>query len=241
MSILLQDFKQVMTCLAVLAVSLFTAAPRAKADVVASNFTPSDAFISSFAVGGINSDNPQALGVSFTVPNQDYTFEDAQLVMFLNSGTSAVDINLQTDNSGMPSGNILETIELDNALSASPGVLTFTSSSNPVLTALQTYWLIAYVPDASTNAGWVENVEGDNSSPAGNFVFNTADSATGPWTVAGAGLARPAFEIDGTPGGVGPPPPPVVPEPGSWVLLGTGIAALGLLAFWKSRRAGAAS
>lgn len=236
MPVIIQYYiKQIMVGMAILAVGLCAAVQPSKADIVASNFTASDAFTQFYPVGGINSGVSEALGVSFTVPNQNYTFEDAQLVLLLNSGQNTVAINLQTDSSGMPSGNILETIQLNNALTASPGVITFTSSSNPVLAALQTYWLVAYFPSPLTNAGWVANIEGDSSSPAGNFVFSTADSATGPWLSAVSGLPRPAFEIDGAPGGV-VPPPPVVPEPASLVLFGSGIAALGLLAFWKSRR-----
>lgn len=233
--------KQIVISVAILMVGLCATVRLSKADVVASNFTASDAFTAFYPVGGINSGVSEAIGVSFAVPNQNYTFEDAQLVLLLNSGQNTVDINLQTDNSGMPSGNVLETIELNNALTVSPGVITFTSSSNPVLDALQTYWLVAYFPAPLTKAGWVANIEGDNSSPAGNLAFNTADSATGPWSSAVSGLPRPAFEIDGSPGGVVPPPPPVVPEPASLVLFGTGIAALGFLAFWKSRRDTAAS
>lgn len=224
--------KQSVTGLAIAGIlCLSAAAPAAKADVVAGNFTPGDAFATYYPVGGVSSGVSQALGVAFTVPNQNYAFEDAKLVMNLQSGANAVDINLQTGNAGAPSGLILETLQLTGALPSTmftPAVLTFTSTTNPVLVALQTYWLIAYFPGAGTNAGWVANVEGDHSSPAGNFVFNTADSATGPWSAAAVGLPRPAFQIDGAPGAVVPPPPPAVPEPATWVLFATGAAALAL-------------
>lgn len=215
-------------CLVLLAVAA-CAAVGARGDVISSNFTPSDAFTSVYPVGGALSGSAGGLAVAFTVPNQNYAFEDAQLVMTLQAGVNLVAIDLQTDNAGAPSGAILETLSLSGALPSMPGVLTFTSASNPELAALQTYWLVAYFPDPTTNAGWVANVEGDNSTPAVNFVFNTADLPVTSWTAAAVGLPRPAFEIDGAPGGVIPPPNSTVPEPASWLLLATGAAALMLL------------
>lgn len=237
MPICVWTLKRAMVGLAMLCMVIFclsAAAPEMRADVVASNFTPSDAFTSFYAVGGVSSGVTQALGVSFTVPNQNYAFEDAELVMNLQSGANVVDINLQTDSAGAPSGDILETLALTGALSSTPltpAVLTFASATNPVLAALQTYWLIAYFPDASTSAGWVANIEGDSSTPTVNFVYNTADSPVGPWSAAPIGLPRSAFEIDGTPGAIippPPPPPPPVPEPSTWALFVTGLAAMAL-------------
>ncbi|MGH9378166.1 MAG: PEP-CTERM sorting domain-containing protein [Terriglobia bacterium] len=275
MSVRLQQFKQALMCLAVLAIILYAAAPNATADVIFSNFITSGIPASGFDTNPADSyflnqspfgapapvDNPtfcgevvcpEILAVQFT-PASNYLFSQAQLALALQSGTNTVDIFLETDSSGLP-GSILSSFQVDNALTSTPGVIQFgasallTGSASPELMAGMPYWLVANPPAADTVALWSVNslspldvstnpgdvAGGCNLGPS-NFAINPAPGKASSW-LAASSCPRPAFEIDGSP--FTGPPPSTVPEPGSIMLLGSGLA--GLLIFWKRERATAA-
>ena len=79
------------------------------------------------------------------------------------------------------------------------------SGANPSLTAGSEYWLVLSPFDSTTEIGW----EGGGS---GSTPEATPFSGTNEWVNVGPYTLQ--FQIDG----------PTVPEPASWILLGSALA-----------------
>jgi hypothetical protein len=216
--------RQLGPVLAVLAV-LAGAGGTARAGVIFSSFGPGDSHEThnTYVESGPNT----FLGInrsafSFGVGGAtDFLFDGARLALAKFNGTNEITLRLYADAGGHP-GAVLESISLSNQLTPAPGsVVTFASSSRPLLEHGQTYWVL---PLASTDTfvGWLFN---DQKLIGPEAISHDLEPTT--WVI-NASEALPAFDVSGSP----------VPEPASLALLGLG--ACGLLAFVRRRGKAAA-
>jgi len=130
---------------------------------------------------------------------------------FSGTNSSPLAVTFRSDIGGLPDG-VLETF-LIPALTLGPfgstnAPLVLTSAANPLLVLGQRYW-VAVAAAASDPVAWNLNSIG--------AVGGTATSVDGGATWNNLGLTPGAYEVAGTVS--------TVPEPGSLLLIGTGIVA----------------
>lgn len=150
------------------------------------------------------------------VPSENMDLSQILIALTWDSqGTNAVTVTLNSDDTGVPGTTIIESWSLTGLPafgSTSTTVQTLSSSSDVFLSGGTTYWLLASPSTPNTQAVWNLNSTG----ASGTY----ASFAVGSWYSYSGTLG--AFTVEGTP--LAP-----VPEPSSYILLGSGLIALLLL------------
>jgi hypothetical protein len=145
------------------------------------------------------------------VPSTTVDFADTILALDNVFGSGPLAVHLEADNSGVP-GIILDTPAQVGAISMSPGEVTFTCTTCPLIDAGSTYWLVA-----SSIIGTAYDWNTATAGGLGTVAVNHSGSPTGPWALSPIELPLSAFQVDGT-------SPNAVPEPGTMLLLSTALA-----------------
>ena len=192
---------------------LLCAANAGATDILYSTLGPNGEYDtgSGYFVDGANFFN-QVIAMPFT-PSKSENVADAVLALGnFAGGNSPVNVFLESDASGVP-GNILATFTQQGTIqpfTSGGSLITFNNCTGTcaVSTATQ-YWIVAQETDPGTEQAWMFAYQ-DQTGPA---AFNQLGSATGPWNQFNSTLT--GFRVDGS----------AVPEPGTLVMLGSGIVA----------------
>jgi len=193
--------------------------PVAWADtVIFSDFGPGNSFSTSVGAGirGSTVEPPSGLSqaMAFT-SGANFTFTNLFLPLSVAQGTGSAMVALMSDASGAP-GAVIESWTVTNLPSIfSPTILQITSTLNPALSAGTQYWVGVFPVAADSNIAWWHNNIGNVGPTA--FAF-ASDPVSANWTVLNTSQTTlAAFEIQG----VNP-----VPEPGTLLLMATGLGVL---------------
>jgi hypothetical protein len=202
-----------------IAAGLFCTSAMMRADVIYNTFGPGNSYdnVAGYDIGGSPGVN-QAYAIPF-VPTETATVTGATLALALEGNTQMI-LSLASSTNGAP-GSILNTFTQVGTPSQQPQLIDFSCTGCEVLTAGETYFLVATQSIGSNSAWFFAN------SGTETVYFNANGTAFGPWTAVEGNL--PAFDVEGTPS------ISQVPEPSALLLMATGF---GMLAVGIRLRAG---
>jgi hypothetical protein len=158
-------------------------------------------------------------GAAYFTPGQEYTLDSVTLALGLPWGATNVTISITTDNAGTPStGDPLEVLATNPGnITNTPAALTYTSTTNPTLSAGTKYWVVIdMIPGGPEGqVAWYANdqgVQGDNLVR----YYNSNEGGWQPWQLSYTGDVA-AFRVEGT---------AAVPEPSTVAFFGMGLIGL---------------
>ncbi len=183
----------------------------ASADVLYSNFGPSDTYDLEFgwtlSYGGPLAGDAFEDAVAFTVTGGDYYFDSADVAVNHFWGPDLVHFNLHADDGGVP-GTVLDSTSASGVIASGTqsSPMTANFGSDIILQNGQTYWLALRTAEEDAWLSWAFNVVDD-------FGLRAWQVNNGPWNPVmgspGTDSERGVFRINATP----------VPAPGVLALL----------------------
>lgn len=164
---------------------------------------------SGYFVDGSNYYN-QVLAMPFT-PNQTANMADAVLALGNYAGSnSPVSLYLESDNGGQP-GNVLATLTQQGQIQSffnGGSLVQFNCNGCGTVNAGTQYWIVAQETDPNTEQAWMYAYQ----DQTGELAFNQVGSQNGPWNLYDGTIS--GFRVDSG-----------VPEPGTFMMLGSGVLA----------------
>jgi hypothetical protein len=215
---------RILSVFPIVASALIFLAPPAqmRADTIFSNFGPGQSFTpnSYWSVGNTPGFGTQVDAFSFS-PTETATLTSVDLALFqIQAPFSPVNVYIESSVGGAP-GVVLDTLTQVGTFNGAASIVDFTCATCSVLDSGDTYWIVAQQSDPSAQSGWFYS-----PTDTGTWYYNETGSSTGPWSTATAGDEFSAFDVNGSTGA------PVIPEPASLILLGSGLAGLLAVKRW---------
>jgi hypothetical protein len=196
----------------VAALTLLFCATAGATDILYTTLGPNGEYdtASGYFVDGANYYN-QVLALPFT-PNATETMVDAVLALGnYAGGNSPINLYLAADSGIGEPGSIIATLTQQGSIppfSGGGGLVTFNCNGCGTVNAGQTYWIIAQEQDPGTEQAWMFAYQ----DQSGHIAFDQNGSNQGPWNQFDGTTS--GFRVDGA-----------VPEPGTLIMLGSGIVA----------------
>jgi hypothetical protein len=165
---------------------------------------------SGYFVDGANYYN-QVLALPFT-PNQTENMVDAVLALGnYSGGNSPINAYLALDDGFNEPGTIIATLTQQGTIppfTSGGGLVTFNCNGCGQVNTGTQYWVIAQEQDPNTEQAWMFAYQ----DQSGHIAFDQNGSENGPWNQFDGTTS--GFRVDGE-----------VPEPGTLIMLGSGIVA----------------